>query len=78
MSIKKGDVLRQKVQVVQGPVKKVAYDDETGEFKYLIVFTEADGDETERWFDAKDVELVPAEEPPAAGAGAEVVEGEQQ
>lgn len=46
---KKDQVLRLKTVVPQGPVQKVRMTEE-GEVEYLIVFTAADGQQHERWF----------------------------
>lgn len=58
MPFKKGDVLRQKVQVIEGPMKRVRYDEDTGAFQYLIAFEDGAGELTERWFDESAVEIV--------------------
>ena len=52
MAIKfsKGDVVRVKAVVPQGPVAKVRMDEETGAVSYLLQWVDAEGQTQERWF----------------------------
>lgn len=52
MAIKfsKGDVVRVKAVVPQGPVVKFRMDEETGSVSYLLQWVDADGHTQERWF----------------------------
>jgi hypothetical protein len=61
MPFKKGDQLKQKVEVIQGSVKSVRYDEDKGTFQYLLAYVAADGKKTEGWFDEDRVE--PAVQP---------------
>lgn len=55
---KKGDLVRLKTVVPQGPVQKMRMDEETGEVAYLLQWTDADGHTQERWFSEGELELV--------------------
>ena len=46
----KGDVVKVKAVVPQGPVVKFRMDTESGVVSYLIQWTDANGDAQERWF----------------------------
>lgn len=49
MAFKKGDVVKLKAVVPQGPVVKMRMDDD-GLVEYLIEWTDADGQTQQRWF----------------------------
>lgn len=49
MAFKKGDVVKLKTVVPQGPVVKMRMDDD-GQVEYLIEWTDADGQLQQRWF----------------------------
>lgn len=51
MAFKKGDVVKLKAVVPQGPVVKMRMDDD-GLVEYLIEWTDADGQTQQRWFTA--------------------------
>lgn len=55
-AFKKGDSVRLKVSVPQGPVQKVRMDDD-GNVEYLLAWTDADGNAQERWFAEDALEL---------------------
>ena len=46
----KGDVVKLKAVVPQGPVVKFRMDEETGTVSYLIQWVDAEGHTQERWF----------------------------
>lgn len=46
----KGDVVKVKAVVPQGPVVKFRMDEESGVVSYLIQWVDADGQAQERWF----------------------------
>jgi uncharacterized protein YodC (DUF2158 family) len=48
-AFKKGDNVRLKAVVPQGPVIKMAMDDD-GNVSYLLEWTDADGQVNQRWF----------------------------
>jgi uncharacterized protein YodC (DUF2158 family) len=52
MAIKfsKGDMVRVKAVVPQGPVVKFRMDEETGAVSYLLQWVDAEGQTQERWF----------------------------
>lgn len=47
----KGDVVKVKAVVPQGPVIKFRMDEESGAVSYLLQWVDADGHTQERWFD---------------------------
>jgi uncharacterized protein YodC (DUF2158 family) len=47
----KGDVVKLKAVVPQGPVVKFRMDEETGAVSYLLQWVDAEGYTQERWFD---------------------------
>lgn len=49
MAFKKGDVVKLKTVVPQGPVTKMRMDD-NGVVEYLVEWTDADGQDQQRWF----------------------------
>jgi uncharacterized protein YodC (DUF2158 family) len=51
----KGDVVKVKAVVPEGPVSKFRMDEETGIVSYLIEWTDADGQLTQRWFNEDDL-----------------------
>lgn len=57
MPLKNGDLIRQKVQVIQGAVVDVVYNAPSGRFQYLVEFTDDGGNPARRWFDENDVEV---------------------
>ena len=48
-AFKKGDVVKAKAVVPQGPILALRMD-EDGNFFYLVEWTQADGETTHRWF----------------------------
>jgi uncharacterized protein YodC (DUF2158 family) len=46
----KGDVVKLKAVVPQGPVIKFRMDEETGTVSYLLQWVDAEGHTQERWF----------------------------
>jgi uncharacterized protein YodC (DUF2158 family) len=46
----KGEVVKVKAVVPQGPVIRLRMDEETGDVSYLIQWVDADGNTLERWF----------------------------
>ena len=57
MAFKNGDVLKQRVFVVEGIVTDVRYDAESGRFQYLLEYTDEDSNVQRRWFDETQVEV---------------------
>jgi hypothetical protein len=53
----KGATVRQKVEVISGPVLDVKFDADSGTFEYLVQY-EQDGHTSSRWFGAGDVEQI--------------------
>ena len=51
----KGDVVKVKAVVPEGPVSKFRMDEETGTVSYLIEWTDAGGQLTQRWFNEDDL-----------------------
>lgn len=56
MSVKTGDTARLIQPVVQGTVIKIKFDEDTGEKRALLAWTDADGTAQERWFPADALE----------------------
>lgn len=56
-AFKKGDNVRLKAVVPQGPVIKMAMDDD-GNVSYLLEWTDADGQVNQRWFEEGQLEAV--------------------
>ena len=56
-AFKKGDNVRLKTVVPQGPVAKMAMDDD-GNVSYLLEWTDADGQLHQRWFEEGQLEAV--------------------
>jgi hypothetical protein len=54
-AFKKGDVVKVKVVVPQGPVTKLRMD-EDGTIWYLVEWTNTDGTPAERWFTEDQIE----------------------
>ena len=46
----KGDVVKVKAVVPQGPVVKFRMDEDSGNVSYLLQWVDADGHSQERWF----------------------------
>ncbi len=55
---KKGEEVKQVVKVISGPVLDVRYSADDSEFSYLVGFSDAEGDPSERWFKHSEVEAV--------------------
>jgi hypothetical protein len=55
MAFKKGDIVKLKGVIPQGPVVKFRMDEETGVVSYLIQWTDAEGLDNERWFEEADL-----------------------
>lgn len=49
MAFKKGDVVKVKAVLPQGPIIKMRMDDD-GIVSYLVEWTDADGHDQQRWF----------------------------
>jgi len=49
-AFKKGDVVKLVSVVPQGPVQSMRMDDD-GNVQYLVSWTDADGNDQQRWFD---------------------------
>ena len=54
---KKGDLVKVKVVIPQGPVQDFAVDTE-GNMLYLVTWTDADGVEQTRWFAEDELQAV--------------------
>jgi uncharacterized protein YodC (DUF2158 family) len=54
---KKGDAVRVKMVVPEGPVQKMRMDEDTGDVLYLIEWTDIDGASQSRWFKEGDLQL---------------------
>lgn len=67
MPFAKGDLVRLKTPVIQGPVLDGTYDMDAQAFSYRLAFTDADGQEHDRWFTEGELELVPGLEGSANG-----------
>lgn len=50
MAFKKGDIVRLKAVVPQGPIVRMRMDEDTGEVSYLVEWTDAEGHAQQRWF----------------------------
>lgn len=50
MAIAKGTAVRQVVTVIEGTVERYEVDQNTGELQYLVVWTDADGNEQSKYF----------------------------
>ena len=50
MAFKKGDIVRLKAVVPQGPVIRMRMDEDSGEVSYLVEWVDADGVTQQRWF----------------------------
>lgn len=57
--IKKGDVVRQIVKVVEGTVDGFQVDQETGDLQVLVVWSDEGGETQSKYFKADEVEVVP-------------------
>lgn len=53
---KKGAQVKQRVQIIEGEVKDVTFDADTDAFKYLVAYTDGDGESHERWFQHGELE----------------------
>ncbi len=58
--MKIGDIARVVAVVPQGEVTSVKFDENTGEKRILMAWTDADGVSQERWFAEGDLEVVTA------------------
>lgn len=58
MAIEEGVRVRQKVPVIEGVVADVEYDKGTKELRYLVEYSDVDGETQTRWFTASDLEEV--------------------
>ncbi len=52
--------------IVEGDLREQRFDTKTGAREVLLVWTAADGEMHERWFAPDDLEVIPADVPPAA------------
>lgn len=50
MAFAKGDVVRLKAVVPQGPIIRMRMDEETGVVSYLVEWTDLHGQTQQRWF----------------------------
>ena len=55
MAFKKGDVVKVKAVIPQGPIAKMRMD-EDGTVYYLVAWENADGTPAERWFTEEQIE----------------------
>jgi hypothetical protein len=55
-TFKKGEILKIKALIPQGPVEKIQMT-EDGVVQYLISWADEDGEPHQRWFDETEVEL---------------------
>lgn len=58
MSIAKGTQVRQVVPVIEGTVERFDVDQESGVLQYLVVWTDADGTQHEKYFRDGEIEIV--------------------
>lgn len=56
MSFKKGDVVRAKIVVPQGPITKMRMD-ENGTIEYLVEWSDDSGVTHERWYTEDQIEI---------------------
>ncbi len=54
----KGDLVRQKVPVIEGEVIGAELDQTTLKIVYLVQWTDAEGETTMRYFSAEDLEAI--------------------
>lgn len=57
-AIKKGDVVRQVIPVIEGTVTSFQVDQETGALQYLVEWSDGDGNVCSKYFGAGEVEAV--------------------
>ena len=58
MAIKKGDTCRVRVPVIQGTVLRRQVDEGSDQVLVLMTWTDAAGQEQQRWFDEAELEAV--------------------
>lgn len=58
--MKKGDTVRMRVTVPQGEILSIKFDEDTGEKRILMGWTDSDGQTQERWFMEDELELASA------------------
>jgi hypothetical protein len=56
MAFKKDDAVKQVVHPITGTVTSKRFNEDTDSFEYLVSYTGADGNVTERWFTESEVE----------------------
>ena len=61
MGIKKGDIVRQKVEVVTGKVASFSVDQESGDLQFLVEWEDTDGNIHSKYFKADEVDVLPPE-----------------
>ncbi len=65
--IKLGSTVRVKTHVPEGPVLRTRYDESSESIERLVSYTDAEGNEHERWFPDSELEWIadpaPEEEP---------------
>lgn len=55
-TFKKGDVVKAKVIIPQGPIIKMRMDDD-GKVEYLVEWSDSSGNSHERWYTEDQIEL---------------------
>ncbi len=50
MPLNKGAKVRQVVPVIEGEITERRFNDEADSMEYLVAFTDAEGEPSERWF----------------------------
>lgn len=55
---KKGAPVRQRVKIIEGEVKDVAFDADSDTFRYLVSYVDETGEQHERWFAHDEIEAV--------------------
>jgi hypothetical protein len=58
MDFKQGDMVRQKVPLISGPIQDIQFNKSAGELEYLLAYTDSDGNNHFRWFVQSDLEAV--------------------
>ena len=63
--MKIGDGVKQVVHPISGSISRKIYDEASDGFKYQVDYTDADGEESHRWFSEAEIELDPKYVAPA-------------
>lgn len=56
MPFAKGDSVKQVVHPIAGPITSKRFNEDTDSFEYLVSYTDAEGNQTERWFTESEIE----------------------